>query len=85
MRNIDADELVEVLYRSDCSTREKIETIIRQQPTIDSNETIKKAIVQFEKLSNQHANASDYHRGKSHAYAIAVDILRTMIREDKLK
>ena len=31
---IDRDELIEVLFRSDCSTREKIEEIVESQPVV---------------------------------------------------
>lgn len=33
MRLIDADELIEVMVRSDCSTKEKICNIIENRPT----------------------------------------------------
>lgn len=31
---IDRDELIEILYRSDCSTREKIADVVYSQPVV---------------------------------------------------
>lgn len=38
---IDQRELIEAIWRSDCSTRQKIEDIILQQPVVAVERTIK--------------------------------------------
>ncbi len=38
MRLIDADELTEKMWRSDCSSREKIDDLIRTMPTVLTDE-----------------------------------------------
>ena len=81
MRKIDADELLEVLQRSDVSSRDKIEKIVKQQPTV-REETLEKLLKRFLDLSTDHAQTSDYHRGKSHAYAIAADIVMMFAAEE---
>lgn len=80
MRKIDGDELLEVLMRSDVSSREKIAEIVRQQPEV-KDRALKKLERNFRKLSNEHMSTADYHMGKAHAYAIAADIILLEMEE----
>lgn len=44
MRLIDADELIEHLWRDDVSSREKIVSIVERMPTVDIESEIKREL-----------------------------------------